>query len=50
MGGEGNFQQRKLIKVQSVFEEQSIVTRRVSVLGNKTGKIGWDSIMRYHPG
>lgn len=46
MGGKGNFQQRKLRKVQSVFDEQSVVTGRKDIVGNKAGKIDWDQIMR----
>lgn len=49
-GWEGNFQQRKLRKVQSVFEAQSVVTREEDIVRNKAGKIGWDQIMRDLPG
>ena len=42
MGGKGHFQKRKLRKVQSVFEEQSVVTRGEDIVGNKVGKIVWD--------
>lgn len=50
MGGKGNFQQRKLRKVQGVFEQHFVVIRGVDIAGNKAGKIDWDQIMKYLPG
>lgn len=50
MGGKGNFQQRKLRKVQGVFEQHFVVIRGVDIAGNKAGKIDWDQIMKNLPG